>query len=495
MEHFGFLSVLPPLVAIVLAIKTRQVFISLLFGIWMGWVILSDGNVFSGTINTIQALVDVFKDSGNTRTIMFSSLVGALIAFVQRSGGVEGFIKHVNKFLLTFQGEKKGNPRKIVQVFAWLTGFAIFVESSINVLTVGSIFRPIFDRLKIPREKLAYIADSISAPTCILIPLNAWGAYIMGLLLAQGISNPLQVMVKAYPLNFYPIFAMIIVITVILTQKDLGPMKKAEKRAREEGKVIRDGATPMISSEVIGMEKVPHVAARARNMIIPIAVMVGMMPFGLVFTGWGEVQNINQYPLWQQILMALGKGSGSTAVLWAVLTAIIVGAILYRIQKIFKLRELIDLVFKGVGGLIPLALLMMLAFAIGKVCRDLGTGIYVADVSRAWLSPALVPVIVFLVASFIAFSTGTSWGTFAIMIPIGMQMASIMDASIYLTIAAALGGGVFGDHSSPISDTTIISSMASASDHIDHVKTQLPYALIAGGIAATLYLVVGILTH
>lgn len=494
MEHFGFWSILPPLVAIILAIKTRQVFISLLFGIWMGWIILSHGNFLNGTINTIQALIDVFKDAGNTRTIMFSSLVGALIAFVQRSGGVEGFINHVNKMLIVFQEKKKGNPRKIVQIFAWLTGFAIFVESSINVLTVGSIFRPIFDRMKIPREKLAYIADSISAPTCILIPLNAWGAYIMGLLLAQGITNPLHVMVKAYPLNFYPIFAMIIVVSVILTQKDIGPMKRAEKRARIEGKVIRDGATPMISSEVISMEKVAHVPARARNMIIPIAVMVGMMPFGLIFTGWSEVQNIHDYPLWQQIFFALGKGSGSTAVLWAVLSAIFVGALSYRIQGIFKLGELIDLVFKGVGGLIPLALLMMLAFAIGKVCRDLGTGIYVAEVSKAWLSPALVPVIVFLVASFIAFSTGTSWGTFAIMIPIGMQMATMMDASIYLTVAAALGGGVFGDHSSPISDTTIISSMASASDHIDHVKTQLPYALIAGLIAAFLYLIIGFAT-
>ena len=167
---------------------------------------------------------------------------------------------------------------------------------------------------------------------------------------------------------------------------------------------------------------------------------------------------------------------------------------MYRFQKIFKLNEIIDLTFKGVGGLIPLALLMMLAFAIGKVCRDLGTGIYVAELSKAWLSPSFVPVIVFMVAGFIAFSTGTSWGTFAIMIPIGMQMAQIMDADIYLTIAAALGGGVFGDHSSPISDTTIISSMASASDHIDHVKTQLPYALIAGGLAALLYLSIGILS-
>ena len=494
MEHFGLWSVFPPVVAIVLAIKTRQVFISLLFGIWMGWVILSQGNIFYGTINTIQALVDVFKDAGNTRTIMFSSLVGALIAFIQRSGGVEGFITHVNKFLEHFQKKKKKNPRILVQIFAWLTGTAIFVESSINVLTVGSIFRPIFDRLKIPREKLAYIADSISAPTCILIPLNAWGAYIMGLLLAQGISNPLSVMVRAYPLNFYPIFAMIMVLLVILSQKDIGPMKKAERRAREEGKVIRDGATPLISTEIISMEKVPGATARARNMIIPIAVMVGMMPVGLIYTGWSQVENIHTYPLGMQIFYALGQGSGSTAVLWAVLLAIIMAAVMYRVQKIFRLPELIELIFKGVGGLIPLALLMMLAFAIGKVCRDLGTGIYVAEVSKSWLSPSLVPCIVFIVASFIAFSTGTSWGTFAIMIPIGLQMATNMDASIYLTVAAALGGGVFGDHSSPISDTTIISSMASASDHIDHVKTQLPYALLAGGIAAVLYLIVGMLT-
>ncbi len=493
MENYGFWSILPPLVAIILAIKTRQVFISLLFGIWMGWVILSNFNFLNGTINTIEAMVDVFKVPGNTRTIMFSSLVGALIAFVQRSGGVEGFIQYINKFLEKVENKRKTSPRKTVQIMAWLTGVAIFVESSVNVLTVGSIYRPIFDRLKIPREKLAYIADSISAPTCILIPLNAWGAYIMGLLLAQGISNPLETMVKAYPLNFYPIFAMIVVVIVIFTQKDFGPMKKAEKRAIEEGKVIRDGAIPMISTDVISMEKAEGTVARARNMIIPIATMVGMMPVGLIYTGWSQVENIQTYPFWQQIFLALGKGSGSTAVLWAVLMSIFVGAILYRSQKIFKLPEIISLIFKGVGGLIPLALLMMLAFAIGKVCRDLGTGVYIAEVTKAWLSPKLVPVIVFLVASFIAFSTGTSWGTFAIMIPIGLQMSQIMDANIYLTIGAALGGGVFGDHSSPISDTTIISSMASARDHIDHVKTQLPYALFAGLAAALVYLVIGIL--
>ncbi len=494
MEHYGFWSLLPPLLAIILAIKTRQVFISLLFGIWIGWIILSNANLFEGTLNTIQALVDVFDDPGNTKTIMFSSLVGALIAFVQRSGGVEGFINYINKFLKHMEEKRNISPRKVVQLMTWLTGSAIFVESNISVLTVGSIFRPIFDRLKIPREKLAYIADSTSAPTCILIPLNAWGAYIMGLLLAQGISNPLTTMIKAYPLNFYPIFAITIVLLVILTQKDIGPMKEAERRATEDGKVIRDGATPMISSDLINLQKSKNTVAKARNMIIPIMTMVFMMPIGLIYTGWPAVENIEGYPLWKQIFLAVGKGSGSTAVLWAVLSAIFIGAILYRWQKIFKLPEIINLVFKGIGGLIPLALLMMLAFAIGKVCRDLGTGIYVAELTKSWLSPTLVPLIVFLAAGFIAFSTGTSWGTFAIMIPIGLQMAQMMNADIYFTIAAALGGGVFGDHSSPISDTTIISSMASASDHIDHVKTQLPYALLAGVGTAIVYLIIGLLT-
>ncbi|MBU0561804.1 MAG: sodium:solute symporter [Bacteroidetes bacterium] len=493
MEHYGFWSILPPIIAIVLAIRTKQVFISLLFGIWLGWIILSGGNFIDGTTSTIQALVDVFKDAGNTRTIMFSCLVGALIVFIQRSGGVEGFITLISRLLDFFERKKIGKGRVIVQLLAWLTGVLIFVESSINVLTVGAIFRPIFDKMKIPREKLAYIADSISAPTCILIPLNAWGAYIMGLIAAQGFENPLGVLIGAFPFNFYPMIAMAMVVGVIITQKDFGPMRKAEERAIKEGKVIRDGATPLISSDVIAMEKKEGIPARSINMIVPIAVMVGMMPLMLVYTGWSQVADIDTLPFHYKIFEAIGQGSGSTSVLYSVLTSIIVGSILYTSQKIFTFKETIDLIFKGISGLIPLALLMMLAFAIGNVCKVLGTGLYTAEIAKEWLSPSLVPMIVFLVASAIAFSTGTSWGTFAIMIAIGVPMAQSLDAHLYLTIAAALGGGVFGDHCSPISDTTIISSMASASDHIDHVKTQLPYALAAAGVTALLYLILGMI--
>jgi Na+/H+ antiporter NhaC len=491
MAHYSFWSILPPLLAIILAIKTRQVFVSLLFGIWLGWVILAGGNLLDGTVKTIEALVNVFKEPGNTRTIMFSALVGALIAFIQRSGGVDGFVNIVNKILHKLERKKIGKSRKIVQLIAWLTGTSIFVESSINALTVGTVFRPIFDRLYIPREKLAYIADSISAPTCILIPLNAWGAYIMGLIAAQGFANPFKVLVHAFPFNFYPMLAMVMVVTIILTGKDFGPMKKAEERAQKEKKVIRDDATPLISAEVVSLPRKTGVAPKARNMIIPIVVMVSMMPVMLVATGWNNVPNIQQYPFLKQVFLAIGQGSGSASVLYSVLTAITVGMILYGSQRIFSFKEMIDLIFKGISGLIPLALLMMLAFAIGAVCRELGTGQYVAEISKAWLAPKFVPVVIFLVSCFIAFATGTSWGTFAIMIAIGVPMAQSLNANLYLTVAAALGGGVFGDHCSPISDTTIISSMASASDHIDHVKTQLPYAITAGAIAALIYLALG----
>jgi Na+/H+ antiporter NhaC len=250
----------------------------------------------------------------------------------------------------------------------------------------------------------------------------------------------------------------------------------------------------MVSEALTQVDPVDQNKARAVNMIIPLAVMVLMMPITLITDGWqkattelGETLSIDK------IIYAISKGSGSTAVLMAVITAIFVAMLLYKTQKIAKFTDMFDWVLKGISEMMPMALLMMLAFAISSVTKELGTGIYVAGVAKSFLSGGLVPLIVFVVAAFIAFSTGTSWGTFAIMIPIAVQMATQLDVSPYLAIAAVLSGGVFGDHSSPISDTTIISSMASASDHVDHVKTQLPYALLAGGLSALLFLIFGLL--
>jgi Na+/H+ antiporter NhaC len=425
-----------------------------------------------GLINSIEAITNVFKESSNTKVIIFSALIGALIALTQRSGGVQGFVN-----LILNRGFIKS--RKMAQIFAWAIGMSIFVESSINCLVTGAVSRPIFDKLKISREKLAYICDSTSAPVCIMIPLNAWGAYVLGLLSQVEVKNGISIFLASIPLNFYAIFAIALIVFIALTGIDYGPMKKAELRAIREGKVIADGAMPLVSEEVISIQPKDGVKPNALNMIIPILTMIFMMPVGLYITGNGN----------------LTSGSGSTSVLWAVLTSIFVAGILYKFQKILTIRETIELTLKGMGGLIPLAVLMTFAFAIGSVCKELKTGEYVAQIASKFLTPSLLPSVVFLTSCVISFSTGTSWGAFAIMMPIAIPSAIIMNSNLPLVLASVLSEGVFGDHSSPISDTTIVSSMASACDHIDHVKTQLPYALTAASLALVFFIIFGFILN
>lgn len=493
MHDFGILSILPPLLAIVLALKTKQVYVSLVLGIWLGWLILNDWNVLSGTLATIDGFVDVFKSPGNTRTIMFSALVGALLMFIQTSGGVQGFVMRVNNILNRIEQKGSGKSRVLVQLFALATGLLLFIETSISALTTGTLYRPIFDKMKIPREKLAYIADSTAAPSSILIPLNAWGAFLMGLLVTQGIKSPLPTLMHALVFNFYPIITILLVAIIILTKKDFGPMAKAERRTRDTGKLLNDGARPMVSEEITSKAMKEGVTPRALNMIIPLATMIIMMPVTLAYTGWNQITGVPGF--FDHAIKAMGHGSGSSAVLYSVITSLLVAMILYKAQKIMKVREMVEIALKGISELMPLALLMVLAFAISNICNNLGTGDYVANFSKGWLSPQWLPMVIFILSAFIAFSTGTSWGTFAIMMTIVVPMAELHHANLYLIIAATIGGGVFGDHCSPISDTTIIASMASASDHIDHVKTQLPYALSVGGITAILYLILGFLMH
>jgi tetracycline resistance efflux pump len=468
METFGWLSILPPLFAIILAIRTKHVYISLILGIWLGWTIIHAWNPIQGLIQTVNSLIDVFKDADNTRVILFSAMIGAIITFTQYSGGMNGFINWVS-------GKGLVRTRKRGGLLAFFLGFIIFIESSICVLVSGAVARPIFDKLKISREKLSYILDSTSAPKCILVPLNAWGAFVIGLLGKQNVEQPVKYLLASIPFNFYAIFALLLVLAVVLREKDFGPMKKAEHRVRVENKLLRDGAEPLVSTEVVSMEAKKGVPPRAINMILPVVTMVVTMPIVLLITGKGNLM----------------EGSGSVSVLWAVILGLVAGAIAYRVQKIMKVKEITDVFMKGVGGLIPVATLMILAFSIGDTCDALGTGPFVAQAAKSTLNPGLIPVVVFIISCFIAFSTGTSWGTFAIMIPIAVPMINIIGLHPGLIIAAVLGGGVFGDHCSPISDTTIISSMAAATDHIDHVRTQLPYAFTAAGFAVLLYLIFG----
>ncbi|RMH23385.1 MAG: C4-dicarboxylate ABC transporter [Gemmatimonadetes bacterium] len=406
-------------------------------------------------------------DPGDAKVILFTLVIGSLIATVEASGGVKGFVEWLERNRWVDSAKKS-------QLLAWIIGVIIFIESNITVLVAGSVSRPLFDRYRTSREKLAYIIDSTSAPVCILIPLNAWGAYNLSLLAGLGLEDPLGVFVRAVPLNFYAIAAVALALVTVLWGLDIGPMKKAEERTRG-GRLLWPDATPLVDESVLSPPPGDGATPRAINMILPIAAMVIMMPVGLYITGDGS----------------LAEGSGSTSVLWASLFGLFVAWVLLLAQRIFDVDELVRIALRGAGGLMPLALILLLALALGDVAVALGTGPYVASVTAGLMPPVVFLPLVFVVSSAIAFAIGSSWGTFAIMLPIAVPAALTLGLPPAPFVAASLSGGIFGDHCSPISDTTIISSMAAATDHVDHVRTQLPYALLAGAVAAIAFAVAG----
>ena len=468
MTDFGLWSLVPPILAIGLSIRTRQVIFSLAAGIFLGYLIIENGNPLRGFLSAISSFVDVFQNEGNTRIIIFTFLIGALIQLIKYSGGVTGFINWVQSTL----NRGKYFERKL-QASTAFVGFLIFIESNISILTVGTIFRPLFDKHNISREKLAYLADSSSAPSCILFPFNAWGAFIMGLLTGYEKIDPFRTLVYSIPFNFYALLTLALVCYLTLTGKDYGPMKRASGEAMDHEKEKSDkyGSSGLL------------------NMVIPIAAMVLSMPVFLVCSGWDTG---NTSPAVEKIWSSIGNGSGSEAVLNACFTAFIIAVILYFFQRKLNVKTLIEESLTGMKDMLTMAILMMLAFAIGDLCNELGTGIYVSGITRSWLAPELAPALVFLISAFIAFSTGTSWGTFAIMIAIAVPLSSSVQANVYLMVAAVLSGGVFGDHCSPISDTTLIASLAAGCNHIDHVRTQLPYALFTGAISFVMYILAGV---
>jgi len=468
----GWYSVLPPVIAIVLAIWSKQVILSLFAGIWMGHTLLNQFNPLAGITRGLDGVIDVFTDPGDARVLIFTLLIGSLIATIERSGGVRGFVHYLETRRWVHNGFR-------AQLLAWVTGLVIFVESNITLLVAGSVSRPLFDRYKVSREKLAYLIDATSAPVCVMIPLNAWGAVIVSLVASTGVENPLNIFIASVPYNFYSIAAVLLAGIVIIKNINLGPMKKAEERT-QGGDILWPGAIPLVdvSAEQQAVEESEADIPSAWLMALPILAMIVMMPIGLYITGDGDII----------------KGSGSVSVLWSVSFAILVAWVMTLIKGDCSVGELMQDFMKGAGALLPIAAILLLALALGDVARTLGTGIYVANLVGENIPVIFLAPLVFLVSAFIAFSVGSSWGTFAIMIPIAVPMATTLGLPVPLLLGAAVSGAIFGDHASPISDTTVVASMASATDHIDHVRTQLPYALLAAGIAATGFLIVGVIS-
>lgn len=466
-----WMSILPPLLAIAVAIWKKEVTIALLFGIWFGEALLlwKEGAfaasgltlpidvLFMSFLGLANRIVGVFGDSGNVQVLLFGLVVGALLELMKDSGGVQAFVARLSNLGLT------SSPRR-ASVLASLTGVVVFVESSISVLSAGVVGQRLFDRYGLSRARLAFIIDSTSAPICILIMLNAWGAYVLKLLQPYNFENPVGVLIGTIPYNFYPLAIFVIVWYTAISLRVFGPMAQLE--AAQGGQ-----SGPAAAVEPALPEK-----ARSRYMWAPMTVMIGGMFFMMWYTGKGDFT----------------KGNGSFSVLVSVSLAAILAILLITLDKVMTFRDSVETVYTGMGKLLPVSVIMLLSFAIGALCKSLGTGPFVASFLGGFLPALMVAPLVFITGAVISFTTGTSWGTFAILIPLAMPLGAQLEIPPAFVLSAVLGGGVFGDHCSPISDTTILSSLASGCDHLDHVRTQLPYALFAAAIAIIAYLAVGL---
>ncbi|WP_234031422.1 Na+/H+ antiporter NhaC family protein [Lentibacillus cibarius] len=480
MMEFGILSLLPPVIAIVLALITRNVLPALFAGVWLGATMINGWNPFLGLYKTFSDfIIPSAGDPWNATVLIYCGLFGILIAFLQKTGGAHA--------IATAISNKVKTPRA-AQGSTMLFGLIIFFEDYFNALTVGSVMRSVTDKMRVSREKLAYIVDSTSAPMCLLGPVSTWVVFVMGLIGAQytemGISeSEYMTYIFSIPFNFYSILAIILVGVIVFLKWDFGPMAQAEYRARTTGKVFRDDSAPPSDDQMDDIEMPEGYTPKIRNMVVPIVVLVAMIPPLFLWTGG--------YPE-KGLVTAFGEADGATSITIAAFTAGIVAMLMGMQQKLYSFKESMDIIVSGFRSMMLVYIILILAWSIGSVTTKLGTAEYIVHFTEQTTSPILIPVLLFAIGAVVAFTTGTSYGTFAIMIPIAMPLAASMDISMYLAIAAVFSGGIFGDHCSPISDTTILSSAGSGSDHIDHVNTQIPYAITAGVSGIISFLTVGI---
>jgi len=457
--EYGILSVAIPILTIVLAIITKDVIVSLMGGIFAGFLVLNGYNPAAAFVALFDGVIALFAESWVVKTLLFMLLIGSIIRLLTLSGAVERFISWLS------QKAKKADSAKGAMFLAYIIGVVIFIESSITSLVAGTVAKPLCDKNNVSREKLAYICDSTSAPICSLIPLNGWGALLLGLIVSavdtKVISgDPVSLLISSIPYNFYAIFTLIIVLAVIFWNFEIGAMKYSKPK------------------EYLHTPLKKNTEANPYAMLLPLLVMVLTVPLGLYLTGDGDIF----------------KGSGSTSVYYAVIVTLFFMYLYFVPTKMLEHKTFFKGMYDGMAHMLPVTIILVFALLIGKVIGELGTAKYLANLLDGNISPVVVPLLIFWVASITAFSTGTSWGTFSIMMPIGLALAATLNLDIPLVIAAVISGGIFGDHASPISDTTIISSMAADCDHISHVRTQLPYALLGAGLASVGFLGFGWVT-
>ena len=442
--EFGIISVIPPILAIVIALRFRNVYLALSSGLLLAYTIMAQGNVLSATGTTINSLVEVFADGANVKIFATLMLLGALILMMEKSGGINGFVDYLTNKKQLIKTKRGAN------LFTWIIGVLVFTSGTLSCLVTGAVSRPINDALKVSHEKSAFVVHTTSTPVCVLLPLSGWGAYMIGLLEAQGIENATQVLFQSVPLNFYCVLAVLGTLLLIAINKDFGPMKKAEERADKYGLLDAPKKETKEKVAISAFAKPATATAAVKekekisspwNLVFPLALMIATIVLGMYFTGEGQLMD----------------GDGYSSILWGILLSVSVASVMYWKQKIFTVKEITNLISEGSASMLPMVMILVLAFSMGSATKALGTGPYLGSVFAGLISPALLAVLVFIIAQVISFSTGTSLGTMAVMMPLAMPLALTMGAHIPLVASAVWGGSIFGDHSSPISDSTYMS--------------------------------------
>lgn len=448
----SWLSLLPPVLAIALAVWKREVILALLVAVFAAETLLQDFNPLLGFIATIERIAAVFTSIGNTQILLFSTLVGALLALMRHAHGVAAFVRWL------LHAGFATSPRSASMLTA-LLGVLIFIETYLSALAVGTFAQSLFDRYRMSRARLAFFVDTTCSPVSVLLLLNGWGAFVLGLLQGYGLENPVATLLASVPLNFYALGILALLFYTAWTGRVHGAMKRHEL----------DVPVPAPAPDADG-------AGKARYFLLPLlTLVVGIVGF-MFYTGAGS----------------LIAGDGAASVLYSVCGALLLTWILLRADRVDTHAGLVKVAFAGMADLLPIVATLLLAFALGSSLQELGTGQFFAGMISGALPVWLITPVVFLCACAISFTTGTSWGTFGILIPVAIPVALTTGLPPPLLLAAVLGGGVFGDHCSPISDSTILSSLASGCDHLTHVRTQLPYALAAGLVALALFTLAGL---
>ena len=464
--EYGFLSLVPPLLTIILALLTKNVFVSLLIGIMTGSFVL---NAFSPLTSINAGIYSIVDSMSGSNVIVIASilLIGAVIHLIEKSGGIEGFVNVVVKNKGIIKTKRGAN------LFTWLLGLAVFTSGSLSCMVTGAVARPINDSMKVPHEKSAFIVHATSTPWCVLFPFSGWLASMVGYLVSGGVPDgeATSILFQSLGFNFYCIMAVVLCLVLALFQKDIGPMAKAEKRAAETGLLDDPAHAPKEETSAVASTAKP----RACNLLVPIGVLIVVVFATLLITGKGD----------------LTQGAGMQALIWAVVASLLTIMVMTIAQKVFTMNEAINEMFKGMGHMLPVAFILLFGFTMGTTVKALDTGSYLSFLFQRFLSPALLPALTFLIAMLISFATGTSMGTMAIMAVLSLPMAYDMGVSIPLVAGAMFGGSIFGDHCSPISDTTIMSCSTTGCDIIDHIKTQSPYCIAIAVISFLMYVIFG----